>query len=208
MLNMYRDNFNVYGMAIPNFYDLDKNLRDLVKIHIHMIERGFGVVHVANDGSLYSEDKWDIRQNKRIEDRWAKARMKNPNYRPKYNRLTTFRGYVRFTDLTFKQRELYEDIKVTKRKAVYEEEMKIEEDGGGFYDRIMIRLKSGEITNKVLQEICMANGLKFSAVSSLLNTKLRDEGIKERLGDYIKKAQKNILIVKPKPDKAEFSIRT
>ena len=39
MLNMYRDNFNVYAMAIPSFYSLDKDLRDLIKIHIHVIER-------------------------------------------------------------------------------------------------------------------------------------------------------------------------
>ena len=207
MLNMYRDNFNVYGMAIPNFYDLDKNLRDLVKIHIHMIERGFGVVHIANDGTLYSEDKWDIKQNKRIEDRWAKAKMKNPNYSPKYNRLTTFRGYIKFTDLTPKQRELYEDIKVTKRKAVYEEEMKIEEDGGGFYERIIIRIKNGNINRKALQEICLSNHLKISAVSNLINTKFRDEGIKERLSDYFNKADRQGVNSKPKPVKDEFSIR-
>ncbi len=207
MINMYRDNFNIYGLAVPNFYNLDKDLRDLCKIHIHMIERGFGVIHTPNDGSLYSEDKWDIRQNKRIEDRWARARMKNPNYRPKYNRLTTFKGYIRFTDLTPKQRELYEDIKVTKRKAVYEEEMKKEETGEGFYDKLIIRIKNGEISRKTLQEVCLANDLKLSAVSNLLNTKFRDEGIKERLSDYFNKAERQLATAKPKPVKEEFSIR-
>lgn len=207
MLNMYRDNFNIYLLCVPNFYNLDKDLRDLVKIHIHIIERGFGVVHFPSDGSLYSEDKWDIKQNKRTEDRWAKAKMKNPNYSPKYNRLTTFRGYIRFSDLTPKQRELYEDIKVTKRKAVYEEEMKKEEEGGGFYDRLIIRLREGEINQNTLKEICLANGLKLSAVQNFLNTKFRDEGIKERLSDYFKKAEKEVAIVNPKPVKDEFSIR-
>lgn len=207
MFNMYRDNFNIYGLAVPNFYSLDKDVRDLVKIHIHMVERGFGVVHFPKDGSLYSEDKWDIKQNKRVEDRWARARMKNPNYSPKYNRLTTFAGYIKFSDLTPKQRELYEDVKVTKRKAVYEEEMKKEEDGGGFYDRIIIRLKNGEISRKILEEICLANGLKLSAVQNLLNTKFRDGGVKERLRDYFNKADKQMIVVKPKPVKEEFSIR-
>ena len=207
MLNMYRDNFNVYGLAVPNFYNLDKDLRDLVKIHIHMIERGFGVVHFPNEGSLYSEDKWDIKQNKRTEDRWARARTKNPNYKPKYNRLTTFRGYIRFKDLTPKQRELYEDVKVTKRKAVYEEEMKREEEGDGFYDRLIIRIKDGEVSKKAFQEICLANGLKHSAVSNFLNTKFRDEGIKERLTDYFNKAERQVSATKPKPMKEEFSIR-
>ena len=207
MINMYRDNFNIYGLAVPNFYNLDKDLRDLCKIHIHMIERGFGVVHVPSEGSLYSEDKWDIKQNKRTEDKWARAKMKNPNYKPKYNRLTTFRGYLKFSDLTPKQRELYEDIKVTKRKAVYEEEMKKEEEGGGFYDRLIIRIKSGEINRKTLQEVCLANGLKLSAVQNFLNTKFRDDGVKERLSDYFNKAEKNITPTKSQPVKEEFVIR-
>lgn len=186
MLNMYRDNFNVYGMAVPNFYSLDRDLRDLVKIHLHVIERGLAVVHVAKEGTLYSDEKWDMKYNQRIEERWAKARQKNPNYKPKYNRLTTFRGYLKFGDLTKRQRILYEDIKVTKRKAVYEEDMKKEEDRGGFYERIIDRLKKGEINMDTLQEICLANSLKYSAVSNLLNSKLRDLGGSKTLSHFLK----------------------
>lgn len=207
MLNMYRDNFNIYVMAIPSFYSLDKDLRDLIKIHIHVIERGLGVVHIANEGILYSDDYWDVRYNQKVEERWARARQKNPNYRPKYNRLTTFRGYIKFGDLTPKQRELYEEIKVTKRKAVYEEEMKSEKEGGGFYDKIVDRLKSGEITKETLQEICLVNGLKYSAVSSMLNIKLTDAGIKETLSHFLKKAQGKVLHINDKPLKERFSYR-
>jgi len=189
MLNMYRDNFNVYAMAIPSFYSLDKDLRDLIKIHIHVIERGLGVVHVANEGILYSDDCWDVKYNQKVEERWARAKQKNPNYRPKYNRLTTFRGYIKFGDLTPRQRELYEEVKVTKRKAVYEEEMKSEEDKGGFYEKIIERLKSCEMSKEILQEICLVNGLKYSAVSSMLNIKLTDSGIKETLSYFLKKAE-------------------
>ncbi len=186
MLNMYRDNFNVYAAAVPDFYSLDKDLRSLIKIHIHIIERGLGVVHIANEGTLYSDDCWDIAYNKKVEEKWAKRKQFNPDYQPKYNRLTTFRGYIRFKDLTPKQRILYEEIKSTKRKAVYDEEINKIEDRGGFYDRIIDRLQKGEIkTKKILQEISLANGLNYSSVCYIINRKLTDKGIKETLGDFL-----------------------
>ncbi len=183
MINMYRDNFNIYGLAVPNFYSLDKDLRDLIKIHIHVVERGLGVVHIANSGNLYSDDAWDVKYNKKIEERWSESKKKNPNFKPKYNKLTTFRGYIRFPDLTPKQRLLYEEVKVTKRKAVYEEEMK--QDSDDFYDRLITRLKEGDIGSNALQEICLANKLKLSSVKNLINVRLRDAGEKERLAYYL-----------------------
>ncbi len=207
MLNMYRDNFNIYVMAIPNFYSLDRDLRDLVKIHIHVIERGLGVVHIANEGILYSDDCWDIKYNQRVEERWGRAKQKNPNYTPKYNRLTTFKGYIKFGDLTPKQRELYEDIKVTKRKAVYEEEMKLDEEGGGFYDKLIERLKGGNITKEILQEICLASGIKYSAVTTMLNIKLTDMGIKETLSHFLKKTSDKVIHNNDKGSSDRFGFR-
>lgn len=186
MLNMYRDNFNIYFASVPNFYNLDKDLRDLIKIHINVIERGLGVIHIANEGRLYSNDPWDIKYNKKIEERWAKLKKSNPNYRPRYNKLSTFVGYIRFGDLTKKQRELYEEIKATKRKEVYEKEIKKEDSKGGFYDRLIEQLQKGEIkTKKMIQEIALVNGMNYSNVRDMLNKKLTDKGIKERLGDFL-----------------------
>jgi len=206
MLNMYRDNFNIYAMAIPSFYSLDKDLRDLIKIHIHVIERGLGVVHISNEGILYSDDCWDVKYNRKVEEGWARAKQKNPNYHPKYNRLTTFRGYIKFGDLTPKQRELYEEVKVTKRKAVYVEEMKSEESGG-FYDKLIDRLKNGEITKETLQEICLVNGLKYSSVCTMLNIKLTDLGIKETLSHFLAKPVKKVIHINDKGLKDRFSYR-
>ncbi len=186
MLNMYRDNFNFYAAAVPNFYSLDRDLRDLIKIHIHIIERGLGVVHISRSGTLYSDDCWDVRYNKKVEESWAKRRKMNPDYKPKYNRLTTFVGYIHFKDLTPKQRLLYEEVKVTKRKAIYEEEINKIEDKGGFYDRIIERLQAKEITTKkVLQEIALINGMNYSNVRDMINKKLTDKGIKETLSDFL-----------------------
>jgi len=194
MLNMYRDNYNIYVACIPNFYNLDKDLRDLFKIHIHIIERGMGVIHVANESSLYSDDKWDIKYNKKIEDGWAKRKQNNINYKPKYNRLSTFKGYIKIPKLTAKQEILYKEVKDTKRKLMYEEEIKGEEIEGnvGFYERIIQRLMEGKLTQEMLQEISLANGLKYSAVRSLLNIKLRDAGEKP-VGSFLKVAKKPLL---------------
>ena len=186
MLNLYRDNFNIYVACIPNFYSLDKDLRDLFKIHIQIIERGLGVVHLPNESSLYSDDKWDIKYNQRVEESWAQRKQKNINFRPKYDRLTTFRGYIRIPKLTPKQEALYKEIKETKRKMMYEEEIKEEEDGKvGFYGRLLARIKEGNMTKEVLQEVVLANGLKYSAVSSLLNVKLQDEGAGKTLSEFL-----------------------
>ena len=186
MLNMYRDNFNVYGMAIPNFYSLDRDLRDLVKIHIYMIRRGVGVVHIAKE-SLYSDDCWDVKYNKKIEESWAKKKMKNPDFHLPYHKLTTFRGYIYFNDLTDRQRNLYEEIKQTKRKAVYETEMKGDSEEENFYDKVFERVLNGGITKDMLQEICLISGKKMSAVQALINVRLKDKGSKETLSVYLKK---------------------
>ncbi len=188
MLNMYRDNFNIYVACLPTFYDLDKGLRDLFKIHIHVIERGLGVVHVANESLLYSDDKWDVKWNRKVEESWAKRKLKNINYKPKYDRLSTFRGYIKIPKLTKNQEELYKEVKQIKRKLMFEEEMNEDKTGTeGFYERMIIRLKEGKLTQEALQEICLANGLKYSAVSSLLNTKLKDLGASKTLGHYLTK---------------------
>jgi len=190
ILNMYRDNFNIYIACLPNFYTLDKDLRDLFKIHIHIIERGLGVVHLPNESSLYSEDKWDIKYNRKVEESWAKRKQKNINFKPKYNKLTTFRGFIHIPKLTAKQEALYKEIKETKRKMMYEEEIKEEENGTqGFYDRLLVRIKDGNVSKETLQEIALANGLKYSSVSSLLNVKLKDEGSKKTLGELLAKKQ-------------------
>ncbi len=191
MLNMYRDNFNIYCAAVPDFYSLDKDLRALMKIHIHIIERGLGVVHIANEGTLYSDDCWDIAYNKKIEENWAKRKKMNPNYQPKYNRLTTFAGYIKFNDLTPNQRAKYKEIKLVKRKEVYDKEISNEDVQVGFYDRVMGRLIKGEIkTKKVLQEICLSHGFNYSTVTRAINAKLTDRGMKETLKDFLRKPRK------------------
>jgi hypothetical protein len=208
MLNMYRDNFNIYGLAVPNFYNLDKDLRDLIKIHLHVINRGLAVVHIPNEGNLYSDDLWDIKYNKKVEERWAKLKQKKPDFSPKYNRLTTFRGYLEFGDLTKHQRALYEEIKRTKRKRVYEEEMKGDTDREeNFYGKLIERLKEGKITKETLLEICLVKGLAYTAINSVLNQKLRDSGSDKRLTHFLELGKRNLSHINFKGNKKSNGVR-
>jgi len=185
MLNMYRDNFNVYGMAIPNFYSLDKGLRDLIKMHIQIVERGVGVIHIAQS-SLYSDDAWDVNYNKKIEEKWAKTKKANPNFKPPYQKLSTFYGYVKFRDLTKAQRRTYENLKYKKRKEMYDEEIQTEvQKEASAYERMLDVILKGGVTKSMLIKLCVMNGLKYNIVVNRLNMMLKDRGIEETLSKFI-----------------------
>lgn len=192
MLNMYRDNFNVYVMAIPNFYSLDKGVRDLIKIHIQVVKRGLGVIHISQP-SLYTDDAWNVNYNKKIEDRWSKTKLKNPNFNPPYRRLSTFYGFIKFNDMTPAQRKLYESIKVKKRKEVYDEELSLDaKKEENKYDGILNIVLEGGVTKDMLMKYCLMNGLKYHYVVTRLNQLLNDRGIKETLGEIIIKSPDSI----------------
>ena len=117
MLNMYRDSCNVLICCVPNFYDLDKQFRSLVKIRINIVRRGLGVLHVPTQ-SAYCSDPWDLRINEKIERKWLQKNVFKPNYK----RLSTYRGMIAFNDLTPNQREIYEQIKQEKRQHLISED--------------------------------------------------------------------------------------
>lgn len=196
MLNMYRNNFNIYGLAIPSFYSLDKDLRALIKVHVHIIRRGFAVIHTARQGSLYSDDPWDIKYNKKLEEGWAKLSQKNPNFNPPYHKLTTFAGYLMFNDLTPKQRQIYEEIKESKRKIIYEEEMRVElgdkdtmktmDPKTQAINNIMEKLKAGQVTKQQVQEYCTMTNLQYYNLMALINKRLANEGNPLRFSQLLK----------------------
>ena len=181
MVNMYRDNFNVYASAIPSFYSMDKDLRALVKIHINVISRGLAVVHIANDDSLYSNDPWDIDYNKKVEASFLKKSLKNPNAKMPHQRLTTFRGFLRFGDLPKNQRRLYEDIKKRKRKEIYDRELKMEDksDKKDMASFIIEQIDNENIyDSQQIRMLCIREGCKYSTTMGSMNRKWRDMGRK------------------------------
>lgn len=196
MITMYRDNFNVYVCCIPFFYSLDKDLRNLIKIHINMIERGLGVLHIAHEGVLYSDDPWNVKYNAKIEEKWIKNKMANPNFKPPYHKLTTFKGYIKFNDLTTQQRQLYEDVKKTKRKELYEKEQdKENKEGVNIYDNLYTKLKNGDIDKDWVEKYCLIQGMKVTNCITNLGKRARDDGT--TLTD-IYKISKNLNAIKTK----------
>lgn len=186
VLTAYRDNYNVFASAIPNFFSLDKDLRDLYFIHLHIIERGLAVVHMPSQGRLYSVDKWDAKFNQKIEEKWGKAVKKNAKFRPAYHKLSTFRGFLYFEDLTKKQKELYKEIKKKKRADAFKT---AQEQSGEirltFTQKLFKRLKEGKLTEDFLLQICLMEGEKYSVVRTKLNQMVKDADMGGTLKDIL-----------------------
>lgn len=190
ILTAYRDNFNIFASAIPNFFSLDKDLRDLYFLHLHIIERGIAVVHMPLQGRLYSQDRWDAKYNAKIEESWSKKMQKDPKFKPPYHRLSTFRGYLYFNDLTQKQKELYKEVKKTKREDSFlTEQEKLDNGSVPFLDKVFNQLIERKLTRDGLIQICLMEGKKFSSIQSQLNVMLTDKGYKETVKNFLEEPQ-------------------
>lgn len=115
-INMYRDNCNSLVFCIKNFWHLDNQLRDLVSMRIHIRRRGLGELHLPHD-TTFGTDKWDSKKNEKIESQW----LKNKIVKPKMNKISTFKGYVKFRPIPKSIRLRYDKIKAKKRNIVFTE---------------------------------------------------------------------------------------
>ncbi len=186
ILTAYRDNYNIFASAIPNFFSLDKDLRDLYFLHFHVIERGIAVIHMPLQGRLYSQDRWDAKYNAKIESNWSKKMQNNPGFKPPYHKLTTFRGYLFFGDVTAKQKKLYLNIKKTKRaESFLTEEEKNNKNNISFLDKLYNLLIMGKLTREGIKQMCLLDGKKDSSVNSSLNRMLSDKGESKRVKDFL-----------------------
>lgn len=186
ILNAYRDNYNIYASAIPNFFSLDKDLRDLYFLHLHVIERGIAILHMPLQGRLYSQDRWDSKHNAKIEEKWSKRYQKDPNFKPAYHKLSTFRGYLFFNDLTKKQRELYKDVKKIERdKAFLTDKEKLDDKELSWIQKVYNMLMTGKLTKDGLLQACLVENKKYSVINSTLNQMLTDNGEKQTLMNYL-----------------------
>lgn len=195
ILTNYRDNFNIFASAIPNFFSLDKDLRDLYFLHIHIIERGIAIVHMPLQGKLYSQDRWDAKYNAKVETNWSKKMQKNPDFKPPYHRLTTFRGYLYFNDLTTKQKALVQEVKRVKRAKRYESEGERDSEVP-FIEKIYKRVIEKKLTKDFLLQLCLMEGKKYSSITSSLNIMLKDNGHSETLNHFFVKEETNAIHTK------------
>jgi len=177
LLNMYRDHRHVLIFSIPNFWDLDKPMRDMVKIRIDMIRRGVGVVHFPLQLS-YTNDAWDTKLNQKIERKFVKS---NNIYKPNYRRLTTFAGYLRFGKLTTKQELNYKFLKNLRREELRiknENENPSKKKLDNIYDNMVEAIKEGSfIDMKPIEMMARLNNTKYSLMKTHIQNRLKDAGL-------------------------------
>ena len=190
IITNYRDNFNVVGSAIPFFYSLDRDLRELIYLHIHIIERGVAVLLMPMGTSIHSTDPWDTIINTKIEQQENQRLKRNPNAKFRYHRFTTFAGYLYFGPMTSKQEKKYVEIKKRKRASA------LNIDGAevvlDFNQKVYNRLIEGKLTKEGLQQMCLIEGKKYSSITSIINNMLIDVGEEKRMTQFFRDKKNSI----------------
>jgi hypothetical protein len=184
-LNMYRDNCNILLSCIPNFYDLDKQFRQLVKLRINVVRRGLAIIHIPKQSS-FSADKWDFYNNEKIERTFTRS----GTFKPRYSRLTTFGGYLSFKDLSEKKKQIYQNVKQIKRAKVFNiEDTNVENTD--VEHKIITLVKENKLSKVDLEKYCVINGIKINTFLNRLNRIQKNKG--EDNIPTIYKKQENVL---------------
>jgi len=184
LITNYRDNFNIYASALPFFYSLDKDLRELIFIHIHIIERGVAVILMPLEDQIHMKDPWDSMMNIKIEQKENKRIENNPDLQFRYHKLTTFAGYLYFGEMTKREEATYRKIKQVKRAKVFEDKIAANKEET-FVDKLYRVLLEGKLSREGLIQGCYLEGKSYSAVVSALNQRLKSENTMKTVQDYI-----------------------
>ena len=182
-LNMYRDSNNLFFGCIPRFVDIDTDLMGLCQIRLTVIRRGVAIIH-RPVSSTYTRDPWDIKNNAKIESTWTMTRSR----KPRFMKLTTCIGYIRYGALGPASWKIYESIKHDKRGKVYmndEEAERLSDPNFKFYHNLKERMIANKLTPDILMEICQVSGKSYKGVRSKLNEMLREEGKNRSVKDFI-----------------------
>lgn len=173
MLNMFRDHENLTVACVPQFQNLDNQIKNLCKMKITVKKRGLAIIHTPNS-AIYCKDKWDQATNEKIERVWIIKKITRPNY----SKLTTFRGLLKFPPLSKKAEAMYQQIKNDKRSVVLREEMGVElteEDDP--INRFIKKLIDGGIRNgHTVEGYAEGMGLTIGAFRGKIINELRRMG--------------------------------
>ena len=181
IINMNRDHCNLFIACVPQFANLDSQIRNLCKMRITVVRRGVAIIQTPNH-TIYSPDIWDSRINEKIEREWVSKKVKNP----KYSKLTTFRGIIKFSKLSDGDEKRYQKIKDIKRNVIETEKnfMKEHEELKPV-DVIINKLIDGKIRNmQVVDGFAFANDDTPSNFASKVRTELKNRGVETRLDRY------------------------
>ncbi len=181
MINMNRDHRNLFIACVPQFQTLDNQIKNLCKLKITVVRRGFAIIQTPNR-TIYIKDKWDSATNEKIERDWIKKGIRNPHY----TKLTTFRGVLKFPALHPTSEEKYQNVKDLKRNRIAQEEMGIEEETEEDpIKKIIDKLKNNKIKNgSVIDGMAYALDLNPNTLKNNLRDKLRAEGLNHHLSEY------------------------
>lgn len=193
---MYRSNYNLYLAVLPEFFSLDKDLRNYYAIHIFVIERGLAVIFRRDTRSLFAEDRWHTKHNQKVEESFKRKNALHPKkYKYPYHHFKGYVAYLKFGDLTENQRILAEEIKEKKRKDAFDEDDKVKEIP--FAEKLFMMLKEGNLTKDYLSRRIADENLgkpnddriKESSMRTVLNRMLKDSGDKNTLKYYLDLAE-------------------
>jgi len=187
----FRDSFNMYASALPFFYSLDKDLRELIFCHIHIIERGMAVILLPLEDQIHESDPWDTNANIKIERKENERIKRNPDLTFRYHKYTTFAGYLYFGPMTPKQEKIYKKIKKLKRAknfGIYSNDKK-----ATFNEKVYKLLLDGKLTKQGLKEMCLLEDKKYTSMSQELNRMLTNNGENKTLKEFFRTIAKSDL---------------
>lgn len=182
MINMYRDHNNLVIACVPQFQTLDNQIKNLCKIRLSVIRRGYALIQTPNK-TIYGRDKWDQQVNEKIEREWIIKGIQKPSYA----RLTTVRGITRFPKLSPKLEKLYQSIKDKKRTIILKKQMGLsgEEEKESTVQRTLKLLIDGKIRNaNVVDGIAFAEGKSEQSFKDSLSKELKKLGMDHRVAQY------------------------
>jgi hypothetical protein len=194
LINMNRDHSNFFIACVPSFKNLDTQIKNLCAMKLTVVRRGFAVVHMPNS-VIYSKDIWDENVNEKIERQWLQKGV----LKPKYSRLTTFRGMLKFSKLPAKHEKRYQEIKDKKRNMILNNDFagSAEEEK---FEEIYTKFKNHEIRNgTMLDGIALGFGLSTIKIRQKLKKRLIQDGLPPTISDYFlqdKAAKKEVKVYK------------
>ena len=180
IVNMNRDHENFCIACIPHFKNLDTQIKKLCSMRITVVRRGVAIIQTPNK-TIYSSDIWDETLNEKIEREWLKKGVS----RPHYTRLTTFRGFLRFTKLSDKQELIYQKVKDEKRNKIAQDQGLEEKKESDPFTIIYNALLNGKIKNTTMLEgMGLAHDFKEDPLKRKLRRKLKEDNKKTTLANY------------------------
>lgn len=181
IINMNRDHRNLFIACVPQFQTLDNQIKNLCRIRISVLKRGIAIIQTPNK-TIYSKDKWDSANNEKIEREWLMAGSK----RPKYAKLTTFRGVLKFKPLSETEDKIYQAIKRSERNIIKKDLGVKDEQDEEIEDIVVERLMSGGVKNmQIIEGIAFANGMTLDQFKGKIRRKLQELGKNPAISTYL-----------------------